>query len=53
MIDKTVNYNKYYLNRLQDFEETTILNPDLNGAETPKLKLEKLNIKKRQFKRIL
>uniref|UniRef100_UPI00388FFAD4 AMP-binding protein n=1 Tax=Methanobrevibacter sp. TaxID=66852 RepID=UPI00388FFAD4 len=46
MIDKTINYNKYFLRLIKDFDETTLLNPDLNGIKKPKLNKNELKIKK-------
>ena len=37
MIDKNINYNKYFLRLVKDFDESTMLSPDLNGVEKPKL----------------
>lgn len=37
MIDKDTNYNKYFLRLVKDFDESTILNPDLNGVNKPEL----------------
>lgn len=37
MIDKSVNYNKYFISLVKDFDESTVLNPDLNGVKKPKL----------------
>ena len=45
MIDKNTNYNKYFLELIQDVDESTILNPDLNGKNAPKLNKEELTIK--------
>ena len=46
MIDKNVNYIKFFLKIIKDFDESTILNPDLNGIKTPKLEIEELKINK-------
>ena len=46
MIDKTINYNKYFLRIVKDFDESTMLNPDLNGVEKAKLNKNELKIKK-------
>ncbi|WP_296860642.1 non-ribosomal peptide synthetase [uncultured Methanobrevibacter sp.] len=46
MIDRNVNYNKYFLRIIKGFDESTILNPDLNGVEKPKLNKNELKIKK-------
>ena len=46
MIDKNINYDKYFLRIIKDFDESTILNPNLNGVEKPKLNKNKLTIKK-------
>ena len=52
MIDKNVNYIKYFLNLIKDFDESTILNPDLNGIETPKpIHMEREKERKLQEKR--
>ena len=45
MVDKNINYNKYFLRIIKEFDETTILNPNLNGQDTPKLNSEDLKIK--------
>ncbi|WP_407414725.1 amino acid adenylation domain-containing protein, partial [Methanobrevibacter sp.] len=45
MIDKNVNYNKYFIGILKDFDESTILNPDLNGVKKPELNESELKIK--------
>ena len=37
MVDKNLNYNKYFLRIIKDFDESTILNPKLNGQNSPKL----------------
>lgn len=34
MIDKNINYNKYFLSLVKDFDGSTMLNPDLNGVKT-------------------
>ena len=34
MIDKSVNYNRYFIRLVKDFDESTILNPDLNGLKS-------------------
>ena len=44
MVDKNINYNKYFLRIIEDFDESTILNPNLNGRETPKLNHKELKI---------
>lgn len=46
MINKTVNYNKYFLKSIEDFDESTILNPNLNSKKTSKLNKKELKIKK-------
>ena len=46
MIDKNINYNKYFLRLVKDFEESTALTPDLNGTEKPELKKNELTISK-------
>lgn len=46
MIDKNINYVKYFLRIIKEFDESTVLNPDLNGKETPSLNTEELNINK-------
>ena len=48
MIDKDTNYNKYFLRLVKDFDENTILNPDLNGVNKPELNKNEFKIKKRQ-----
>ena len=45
MIDKSVNYNRYFIRLVKDFDESTILNPDLNGVKKPKLNKNELKIK--------
>ncbi len=50
MVDKDINYNKYFLGLLQDVDESTILNPDLNGKNAPKLNKEELTIKTDEIK---
>ena len=45
MIDKSVNYNRYFIRLVKDFDESTILNPDLNGVKKPKLNKNQLKIK--------
>ena len=45
MIDKSVNYNKYFISLVKDFDESTVLNPDLNGVKKPKLNKNELKIK--------
>ena len=37
MVDKNLNYNKYFLRIIKDFDESTILNPNLNCQNRPKL----------------
>ena len=37
MIDKNKNFEKYFLNQIMDFDEATLLSPNLGGSETPKL----------------
>ena len=37
MIDKNKNFEKYFLKQIIDFDETTLLSPDIGGSETPKL----------------
>ena len=44
MIDKNVNYIKYFLEIIKEFDESTVLNPDLNGIETPNLNTDELKI---------
>ena len=44
MIDKNVNYIKYFLEIIKEFDESTVLNPDLNGIETPNLNNDELLI---------
>ena len=46
MIDKDTNYNKYFLRLVKDFDESTILNPDLNGVNKPELNKNEFKIKK-------
>ena len=50
MVDKKTNYNKYFLGLLQDVDEPTILNPDLNGKDTPKLGQSELKIENNKVK---
>ena len=45
MVDKNINYNKYFLRIIKEFDETTILNTNLNGQDTPKLNSEDLKVK--------
>ena len=44
MIDENINYNKYFLRLLKDFDESTMLSPDLNGVDKPKLNKKELII---------
>ena len=37
MIDKNKNFEKYFLKQIIDFDEATLLSPDIGGSETPKL----------------
>lgn len=46
MIDKNINYNKYFLSLVKDFDGSTMLNPDLNGVKKPQLNKNELEIKK-------
>ena len=46
MIDKNVNYIKYFLEIIKEFDESTVLNTDLNGIETPNLVTEEFKINK-------
>ena len=46
MIDKNINYNKYFLGLVKDFDESTMLSPDLNGTKKPELNKNELTIKK-------
>ena len=52
MVDKNLNYNKYFLRIIKDFDESTILNPNLNGQNSPKLNSEELKIKNDEIKEI-
>ena len=36
MIDKNINYNKYFLRLIKDFDESTMLSSDLNGTKKEK-----------------
>ena len=47
MIDKNANYVKYFLEILKEFDESTVLNPDLSGIDTPSLNVEELKIDKK------
>ena len=49
MIDKNLNYIKYFLNLIKDFDESTVLNPDLSGIETPNLVTEEFKINKHEL----
>ena len=44
MINKNINYIKYFLELIKDFDESTVLNPNLGGVETFELDDEKLII---------
>ena len=44
MIDKNLNYNKYFLKLISDFDEATLLSPNMNGQKTPKLSNVQLKI---------
>ena len=37
MIDRNINYNRYFLGQLDDFDESTMLSSDLSGNKKPKL----------------
>ena len=37
MVDKNKNFEKYFLNQIVDFDEATLLSPNIGGNETPKL----------------
>ena len=37
MIDNNKNFEKHFLNQIMDFDEATLLSPNLGGSETPKL----------------
>ena len=50
MIDKNINYNKYFLRLIKDFDESTMLSSDLNGTKKPKLGKTELKIKKDKIK---
>ncbi|WP_295116325.1 non-ribosomal peptide synthetase, partial [uncultured Methanobrevibacter sp.] len=50
MIDKNVNYIKYFLQIIKDLDESTVLNPDLNGMKTPNLKNAELKLNKFSIK---
>ena len=50
MVDKNINYNKYFLGLLHDVDESTILNPDLNGKNSPKLNRSGLNMQNDEIK---
>ena len=38
MIDENVNYNRYFLKLIKDFDETTTLNPNLSGVKKTQIK---------------
>jgi len=46
MLDKNINYIKYFLKLISEFDESTILNPDITGNEKPKLNKNELKIEK-------
>lgn len=50
MFDKNANYNKYFLRIIQEFDESTVLNPDLNGRKTPKLNQKEVEINLNEIK---
>ncbi len=44
MADKNVNFNRYFLSIIQDFDESTSLNPNLNDKKIPKFFEDHLEI---------
>ncbi|MBO5152365.1 MAG: amino acid adenylation domain-containing protein, partial [Methanobrevibacter sp.] len=46
MLDKNINYNKYFLKLVSEFDEATMLNPDIAGNEKPKLNKNEFKIEK-------
>ena len=50
MFDKNANYNKYFLRIIQEFDESTVLNPDLNGRKTTKLNQKEVEINLNEIK---
>ena len=50
MLDKNINYNKYFLKLVSEFDEATILNPDIAGNEKPKLNKNEFEVEKRGMK---
>ena len=50
MVDRNINYNRYFLRQINDFDESTMLNPDLTGNEKIKLNKNELKIKNNKIK---
>ena len=46
MLDKNINYNKYFLKLVSEFDEATMLNPDIAGNEKSKLNKNEFKIEK-------
>ena len=49
MIDRNINYNRYFLGQLDDFDESTMLSSDLSGNKKPKLNKNELKIKNNEI----
>jgi len=45
MIDNNKNFEKHFLNQIMDFDEATLLSPNLGGSETPKLAKNEFELK--------
>ena len=45
MIDKNKNFEKYFFNQIVDFDEATLLSPNIGGNKTPKLEKCELKLK--------
>ncbi len=50
MVDRNINYNRYFLRQINDFDESTMLNPNLTGNEKIKLNKNELKIKNNKIK---
>ena len=45
MFDKNKNFEKYFFNQIVDFDEATLLSPNIGGNKTPKLEKCELKLK--------